>query len=218
MSSVLWCVTNGRAAAPPAMGCITGVSTSTKPRAIEERADGRHRPGPHLEDAPAVGIHDQIEIALPVAGLDILQAVPLLGQRQVALGQEHHAARPDAQLAGAGPEQVPFDADVIAEIEQLEDLEVQFRQRVLANVDLHPLEAVGQPQEAGLAEVANRQDTAGGDRLDLVGLERLGGAIAMVRRQAGNRMRAVESPRVHVNAEGLKGLEVRPSLLYLIVE
>ena len=33
MSSALWCVTKGRAAAPPAIGCITGVSTSTKPRA-----------------------------------------------------------------------------------------------------------------------------------------------------------------------------------------
>src|SRR5436309_2883833 len=32
MSSVLWCVTNGRATAPPAMGCIMGVSTSMKPR------------------------------------------------------------------------------------------------------------------------------------------------------------------------------------------
>ena len=28
MSSALWCVTNGRASAPPAIGCIIGVSTS----------------------------------------------------------------------------------------------------------------------------------------------------------------------------------------------
>ena len=34
MSSALWCVTNGRAAAPPGIGCIIGVSTSRKPRAI----------------------------------------------------------------------------------------------------------------------------------------------------------------------------------------
>ena len=37
MSSVLWCVTNGRAAAPPAIGCITGVSTSMKFRASRYR-------------------------------------------------------------------------------------------------------------------------------------------------------------------------------------
>ena len=34
MSSVLWCVTNGRALAPPASGCIIGVSTSRYPRAV----------------------------------------------------------------------------------------------------------------------------------------------------------------------------------------
>ena len=86
--------------------------------------------------------------------------------------------RAQIQLAGARAEQVPLDADVIAEIEQLEDLEIQFRQRVLADVDLNALEAVGQAKEAGLAEVANGQDTAGRDGLDLVGLERLGRAIA----------------------------------------
>ena len=30
----------GRAAAPPGMGCIIGVSTSRKPRRVEEVADG----------------------------------------------------------------------------------------------------------------------------------------------------------------------------------
>ena len=33
MSSALWCVLNGRAAAPPAIECSVGPSTSTKPRA-----------------------------------------------------------------------------------------------------------------------------------------------------------------------------------------
>ena len=33
MSSALWWVAKGRAVAPPGIGCITGVSTSRKPRA-----------------------------------------------------------------------------------------------------------------------------------------------------------------------------------------
>ena len=36
-SSALWWVTKGRAAAPPAMGCIIGVSTSTYPRSSRKR-------------------------------------------------------------------------------------------------------------------------------------------------------------------------------------
>jgi hypothetical protein len=36
MSSALWCVTNGRASAPPAIGCIIGVSTSRIAARVEE--------------------------------------------------------------------------------------------------------------------------------------------------------------------------------------
>ena len=54
--------------------------------------------------------------------------------------------------------------------------------------------------------------------LDLVGLERLGRAIAKTCGQRGDRMRAVEPPRVDVNAESLERLEVGLSLLDLVVE
>jgi hypothetical protein len=36
-SSVLWCVVNGRACAPPASACSTGVSTSMNPRSCRVR-------------------------------------------------------------------------------------------------------------------------------------------------------------------------------------
>ena len=56
----------------------------------------------HLEHAPRVRVDDQIEIALAVAGLDVAQAVPLLGQRDEALRQELESGRPDRQLVRAG--------------------------------------------------------------------------------------------------------------------
>ena len=93
-------------------------------------------PAAHLEDPARVRVDDQIEVALAVAGLDVLQAVPFLGQRDEALGEELEARRPDRQLVGLGAEQVPFDADEVAEIEQLEEREVALAQRVLADVDL----------------------------------------------------------------------------------
>ncbi len=37
MSSALWWVTNGRAVAPPGIGCSIGVSTSTKPSSVSLR-------------------------------------------------------------------------------------------------------------------------------------------------------------------------------------
>ena len=107
MSSALWCVMNGRAAAPPAIGCIIGVSTSRKPRSSRKRADGRDDPAARLEHSRASGVDDQVEVALAVPGLDVLQAVPLLGQRDQALGQEREARRPDREFVGLRPKQVP---------------------------------------------------------------------------------------------------------------
>ena len=103
---------------------------------VQERADRGEHAAAHLEHPPRLGIDDQIEIALAVADLDVLQPVPLLRQRHEALGQELQRRRPDRQLVGLGPEQLPLDADVVAEIEQLEDREVALGQRVLPDVDL----------------------------------------------------------------------------------
>ena len=85
---------------------------------VEESPDGRNRPPPNLEHTPRLRVHDQIEIPLPVANLDICQPVPLLRQRQVALAEKFEPARPDRQLVGLGPEQMTRDADVVTEVEQ----------------------------------------------------------------------------------------------------
>ena len=185
---------------------------------VEERADRGDRAGPHLEDAPAFRRHDQVEVALAVARLDVLQSVPLLGQRQMALGQKDQAAGPDGQLAGLRAEQVALDADVVAEIEQLEDLEVQLGQRVLADVDLDPMQAVGQRDEVRLAEAADGNDAACGDGLDFLGLERLGRPLAEPGGDLADAVRAVEPARIDVHAQGPQRLQVGLALLNLLVE
>ena len=75
-----------------------------------------------LEHLADVGVDDEVEVALPIADLDVLQPVPLLRQRQEALGEELEPRRPDRELVGLGAEQVTRDADLIAEIEQLRQL------------------------------------------------------------------------------------------------
>ncbi len=109
-----------------------------------------------FEHTPRIRIDHQIEVALAIANLDIAQAVPFFRQRQEALGEEVHARGPDRQLVGLSAEQPPFDADPVAEIEQLEQLEVQFRHRVLPDVDLQSRQAVGEDEEVRLSERANR--------------------------------------------------------------
>ena len=205
MSSVLWCVTNGRAAAPPAIGCITGVSTSMKFLRVEVPPDRRHDLRARVEHRARVRVHDQIEIPLAIARLDVAQAVPLLRQRQVALGEKRQARRPDRQLAGARAEQMSADADVIAEVEQREDLEVALGQGVLAEVRLDALAPVGEDEEVRLAEAADRQDPSRDGRLDLRGLERVGRRLAVRRDEGRHRVGGPEVIRIDRNAERLRG-------------
>ena len=167
MSSALWCVTNGRAARRRR----SAASSASRPRGSRARRGTARIAATtfarDLEHAARLGVDDQVEVALAVARLDVGQPVPLLGQRQVALGQERRAPSPRSSARRARAEQVPLDADVVAEVEQLEDLEVALGQRVLADVDLDALDAVGQDEEVRLAEAADRQDRPAVDRLDL---------------------------------------------------
>ena len=53
----------------------------------EEAAEGLEEQRALPEDVAGLGVGDQVEVALAVAALDVLQAVPLLGQRLQRLGE-----------------------------------------------------------------------------------------------------------------------------------
>jgi hypothetical protein len=142
--------------------------------------------------------------------------VPLLGHRDEALGQELDLARPDRQLVGLGAEQVPLDADEVAEVEQLEDREVPLADRVLADVDLDLRRAVRDDEEVGLAEAPDRQDPPRRRRLDLRRVELLAGLAAVRLDQLRNRVGAREGVRIGRHAEALELLEVRAPLAQLV--
>ena len=57
---------------------------------------------------------------------------------------------PDGQLMRLRAEQPPLDADPVAEVEQRENLDIERRQRVLADVNLDLRAAVGDGQKARL--------------------------------------------------------------------
>ena len=57
-------------------------------------ADGVDRGDAHLEDPTGVGVDDEVDVALAVAGVDVGEALPLVGQRAQRLGQQLERARP----------------------------------------------------------------------------------------------------------------------------
>ena len=81
MSSALWWVMNGRAAAPPAIACSVGPSTSTEPVAGQRAADRLHDLRALQEPLQhAVGV-DQVEVPHPLPQLGIGQPVVLVRRR-----------------------------------------------------------------------------------------------------------------------------------------
>ncbi len=70
------------------------------------------------KDFADVGVRDEIEIALAVAGLDVFEAVPFFGQDEQDFGKECQDFDVDAQFAGFGAEEIAGDANDVAEVEQ----------------------------------------------------------------------------------------------------
>jgi hypothetical protein len=183
---------------------------------VQEAANAVEDPAPDLEHPARIRIDDQIQVALAVAGLDVLQPVPFLRHRDEALGQELELRRPDRQLVGLCSKEVPLDADEIAEVQQLEHREVALAERILPDIDLDLRGAVRDDEKVRLAEAPDRQHAAGGGRLDLRGLERIAGLRLVGRDQLGDSIRAREGMGVRRHAEALELLEVRAPLAQLI--
>ena len=181
--------------------------------AMEEGADFADDGGPEEEGVADVVVGDEVQVALPVADLGVLEAVPLAGRRAQGLGKDDEGVRLDGGLAGARAEQGPGDADEVREVEVLEDVEGVVAEGLLLGVHLDAAGDVLEVHELGLAHVAVGGDAAGDadGRALLKGavLEGLAGGAAA---RAGRELVAegIDAPR-------LKRGELGPSLLHQCV-
>src|SRR5207248_2133823 len=92
---------------------------------------------------------------------------PLFRQRQKAFRKKGHLGCQDRQLARACPEQSSLDANEIADIEQLVQLEISLRQLILFRINLKLAFAIGQCEESGFTEWTIRQNPSGNANLPL---------------------------------------------------
>ena len=140
---------------------------------IEELTHRRDDPGALDEDLLDLRIDDQVEVALAVADFGVGEGVERLavlllddGQRADRLRQNRKVFAVDRQLARIGAEGEAFDADDVADVEQLlEDRIVERRisfgaDVVAADVDLDAARVVLQLEERGAAHDTARHDTA----------------------------------------------------------
>ncbi len=109
---------------------------------LHETADQRDDLAALIEDLLNLRIDDQVQMPLPVAGLDIRQAVPFFGQSQDRLCEQAHLVRIDGQFTRPRPAYASRHEDDVADVELLEDRKCLFAHMVLADIDLQPSLAI----------------------------------------------------------------------------
>ena len=102
--------------------------------AVEIAAQVRDEPAADLEVALALGVHDQIHIALTVAQLHVRHAVELLRQRAQGLTEQRDLLHVDGDLPRLGLERVAAHADDIADVILAEIGKLLLGHGVLADV------------------------------------------------------------------------------------
>src|SRR5262249_9492631 len=118
-----------------------------------------------------VGVREQVDVAHPVARLDVLQAVPLLRRMAQRLARERDLVRPDRHLAELGLAELARDDDPVVGLDQLASFP-ELGQAVPLEADLDAAAAVEKVREAQLAEVAHLLEAAGdGGLLSLAPVE-----------------------------------------------
>jgi len=203
-------VTNGRAAAPPGIGCIMGVSTSMKSLRIEEIAQVFHDARTRCEHLAALGIHDQIHVALPVAHFLIGEPMPFVGQRPQRLREQAQARRPHRQLAGLRAKERPLGAEDVADVPALPGL-VCVAERRLLQEHLDAPASVRELGEARLAHDALGHEAPADAHVHRVRLEPLGALVAPARLELRGERIAAEIVRVGGRAAAQRR-ELRPPL------
>ena len=103
---------------------------------VEVAAQERHKFRADLKIPLALGIDDEVHVALTVAQLLILQTVELFGQRPQGLREQRDLLGADAHLAALGAEHLAAHTDDVADVVLLEAVVFLLVHLVLAGIDL----------------------------------------------------------------------------------
>ena len=120
--------------------------------------DGARSGAEHLA---AALVHDEIDVAAPIAGLDVGEPVVLLRQRQQRLHEQPDRSRLHRQLVRPGAEHHPLDRNDVADVEPLEIRVLALGKIIAPHVDLDVSGNVPQVREARLAHEAAGHHPAG---------------------------------------------------------
>ena len=127
----------------------------------------------HHEDLARIRVHDQVDVALAVALLDVGQAVPLVRERAQRLGQQAQRVDLHRQFAGTGAGQPALGGDDVAHVPALEGV-IGLAQGIGLEEQLEAAADVLDLCERRLAHHALGQQAPGDGDAAAGGLQRLG--------------------------------------------
>src|SRR5437667_11899749 len=113
-----------------------------------------------FEYGPGTLVGEKIEVTLPVARLNVLQAMPLFGKRPQGLRHKTESARLQRRFAALGKETGALDANEITDIEQTKKIDQIRANFFCVNINLNAPGGVTKIEEVALAHVAIRSDAA----------------------------------------------------------
>ena len=90
---------------------------------IEERAQSAQNFGAPEKCLSNTGVNDKVEVALPVTEFHVRQTMPFLWQGEQSFGKQLQGVDPDRQFIRFGPKQVAGNANDVAQIQQLKEME-----------------------------------------------------------------------------------------------
>ena len=143
-------------------GSATGVAHQNgglylhKALAVQELANFTDNGGALLKGVAYIRVHNQVQIALSVPGVGILQAVELLRQGQQALGEQLQLLGVNRDLTGAGLKHKAGHLEKVANVPLLKGTEHILAHIVHPHIDLHTPGAVAEIHEVGLAHIPAR--------------------------------------------------------------
>ncbi len=123
-------------------------------RGRQPLAQGSNGGSANLQGAARRLGHDQVYIALAVAGFGVAQAMPFFRQGAQGLGQQLQGMYPQAELPGLGAEEGPLDPNHVSQIELLEAGIACLAQLVAAQEKLQPTATILEIGKARLAHDA----------------------------------------------------------------
>ena len=112
-----------------------------------------------------IRVHNQVKIALAIAGFHVGQAMPFFRQRQQRLGQKLNRLGAQRKFICLGAERTPFNANDVTKIELAKKLKALFTDEVFSNINLKTTGAILNLNKRGFAKITLRHNPAG----DLIG-------------------------------------------------